>query len=143
MNNIFSLECGGLITEDEYGNFGTIRAPGTERGGNYTDKTDCLWTLKAPEGRVIKITITKLDLQYDLECNYDVLIVSGGPTLHTVLHRFCNSESLEAFNLPERFKTFTTHDRFMTLSFHSDDKINGKGFELDWEFVVPNSNVCK
>uniref|UniRef100_A0A1I7RXF4 Cubilin n=1 Tax=Bursaphelenchus xylophilus TaxID=6326 RepID=A0A1I7RXF4_BURXY len=160
MNNPFSLvpnidqpvqfnlsivynQCGGDITEELYGNFGTIRAPGTQDGGNYSNNADCLWHLKAPEGLVIKLSVTKMDLEYDVYCNHDVLEVAEGLATSSQLHRYCNSELIPDTALEDRFKRLISRGRYLTLHFHSNHEINGKGFEIDWEFVTPDSNNCK
>ncbi|CAD5223335.1 unnamed protein product [Bursaphelenchus okinawaensis] len=135
--------CGGDVTEDEYGNFGTIRAPGTQNGDNYTNNADCLWHFMAPEGQIVKLTVTKMDIEYDVYCNKDSVVVGEGRDVTNALHRYCNTEGIEEYELDDRFKQILSKDRYLTIQFHSDEEITGKGFEIEWEFVLPDSNTCK
>uniref|UniRef100_A0A914RGT7 CUB domain-containing protein n=1 Tax=Parascaris equorum TaxID=6256 RepID=A0A914RGT7_PAREQ len=38
----------------------------------------CVWSLKAPEGQIVKIKVTDMDLEYNVECKHDFLKLFEG-----------------------------------------------------------------
>uniref|UniRef100_A0A7E4UNF5 Cubilin n=1 Tax=Panagrellus redivivus TaxID=6233 RepID=A0A7E4UNF5_PANRE len=130
--------CGGTIDPDE-AQSGVITSPNFDSGNVYDKNMNCLWYLKAPEGQIIETEIDFMDIEYQVECKNDVLIVAEGQGLHSVIHRYCNS--VEA-PLPERFRKIRSHSRELTLLWHSDSNVQRKGFNLTYSFVSNNENGC-
>ncbi|KAI6211378.1 putative cubilin [Aphelenchoides besseyi] len=134
--------CGGHINSEFSGNSGRIQSPGTYRG-NYTSNADCLWILEAPEGQVVSLNITRLDLEFVVDCNNDFLEISEGQDRHAVIVRLCHEEEPRSdFQLQDRFRTYKSHGRYMTLYFHSNAEIERRGFELKWEFTHFDNGTC-
>ncbi|PAV61815.1 hypothetical protein WR25_26348 [Diploscapter pachys] len=147
--------CGGII-ENEGG--GTIASP-SFGSGVYLKNSRCLWQLMAPEGKVVKvkvekrakmlgkyermkreksITIVSMDIEYEIHCNLDSLVVNDG--LHrNVIHRYCNREQSDEaatnFVLKERFRQIKTVSRYMTLMWLTDGQNEYKGWKIDYEFI--------
>ncbi len=56
--NVTIAECGGILTQER----GVIASPNYGANENYPDNLDCIWTLKAREGSVIKVLLFELIL---------------------------------------------------------------------------------
>ena len=133
--------CGGLITEQtQEAQAGTITSPNWSRG-NYTNSAECLWTLQAPEGKIVTLNFTFMDIEHSINgCNSDFLEVSEGQDRHSVFHRYCNDNG--DHKMEDRYRTIRTVGRHLTLYFHSDSSVSGRGFSADWEFVGEVENQC-
>ncbi|KAL3108031.1 hypothetical protein niasHT_018193 [Heterodera trifolii] len=132
-------ECGGLIDATDRGMSGEVSSPNFGVS-NYSDNSECLWLLQAPEGRVVSIEITSMDLESNLECNHDVLEVSSGESRSAVIHRYCVQEDEK---LADRFRRIRSFGRSLTLYFSTDSSVTRKGFSLQFAFVSPElSSEC-
>ena len=50
-------------------------SPDTDADGNYDHGVDCLWTIVAPEGRLIEVDVTQMDIFPTRVCFSDFLAV--------------------------------------------------------------------
>ncbi|CAG9535646.1 unnamed protein product [Cercopithifilaria johnstoni] len=126
------LPCGGLIQGPESG---ILISPGFYRKGNstYEPDTQCVWSLKAPEGQIVKIKITDMDLEYNVECKHDFLkLFEGGGTDASLIHIYCNNPQDEP--IQDRFKEVKSRGRYLTLYFFTDKSIERRGFRLEYSF---------
>uniref|UniRef100_A0A914H2F9 Cubilin n=1 Tax=Globodera rostochiensis TaxID=31243 RepID=A0A914H2F9_GLORO len=130
-------ECGGVIDSDR-GMSGELSSPNFGVT-NYSNNMECLWSLRAPEGRVVSIEITFMDLESSLECNHDVLEVSSGEDLSAVIHRYCVQEEDK---LADRFRHIRTVGHSLTLYFSTDSSVTRKGFSLQYAFVSTGQSDC-
>ncbi|KAI6170817.1 putative cubilin [Aphelenchoides bicaudatus] len=135
--------CGGYITEDENGNAGTITSPGFNRG-NYSNSVDCMWTFQAPEGKVVQLNFTYMDIEYSHECNKkDFLEVTAGEDRHSVISSYCyTKDGPEDQRLPDRYRVVKTFGRYLTMYFHSDESETRRGFSVNWEFTHFDNGTC-
>jgi len=80
---------------------------------------------------VIKVTVTKLVIEYYADCEYDSLNFYDGPSASsTLLAKFCGV-------LPEPAdRTVTSTSSSMFVVFESDDYVNEGEFEFIWEKVM-------
>lgn len=154
-SSFFFAECGGLITEDTWGESGVLEPPKSKRTGNYSDNADCLWTFRADEGKVVRVsgirqmpsitlcvqlTVESMDLEFDISCDKDVLIVAAEPDLHSVLHRYCNNDQMDIAKMPDRFRSMTSSGRFLAAAFKSNEAVSGRGFQLRFEFLPEDAD---
>ena len=80
---------------------------------------------------MIKVTLTKLNIELKKKCAYDSLKVFDGPSASSkLLATLCGR--LEAVNL----KVYTSTGSSMFVVFQSDQYVNEGGFELSWEKVM-------
>ncbi|KAM3716945.1 Cubilin [Dirofilaria immitis] len=126
------LSCGGLIQGPEPG---ILTSPGFYETENstYEPNTQCVWSLKAPEGQIVKIGITDMDLEYNVECKHDFLkLFEGSGTDASLVHTYCNNPQDEP--IQDRFKEVKSRGRYLTLYFNTDKSIERKGFRLEYSF---------
>ncbi|KHJ86727.1 CUB domain protein [Oesophagostomum dentatum] len=91
------------------------------------------------------MTVTDMDIEYNLSCESDVLIVGEGPE-NDVIHRYCNRErrfgnESEVELLKERFKVIKSRSRYLTLTWKTDDTEEHRGWRIDYEFI-PEGAEC-
>ncbi|KAK7065275.1 hypothetical protein SK128_012047 [Halocaridina rubra] len=91
----------------------------------YPVNTDCEWYIKTAPGTKIQITIQDFDLESADECIYDVLKIYGGedstsPLLTSQCHKLRSPSVV------------TTQGNNAFLSFHSDQTVRGKGFNISY-----------
>ena len=117
------IGCGGTV---ELVKSGLISSPNYPN--NYNDNVKCSWTLKAPEGKRIEVTVTDFDLEEaddNSDC-YDWLEIDNDKTV------YCGKDEI-----PE----FTTCTNMHTVVFKSDDSHNRKGFQAKLEVVEPSKII--
>uniref|UniRef100_A0A158PT14 Cubilin n=1 Tax=Brugia timori TaxID=42155 RepID=A0A158PT14_9BILA len=126
------LPCGGLIQGPESG---ILTSPGFygKENSTYEPDTQCVWSLKAPEGQIVKIKITDMDLEYNVECKHDFLkLFEGGGTDASLVHVYCNNPQDEP--IQDRFREVKSRGRYLTLYFFTDMSIERRGFRLEYSF---------
>ncbi|EJW71881.1 hypothetical protein WUBG_17210, partial [Wuchereria bancrofti] len=124
--------CGGLIQGPESG---ILTSPGFygKENSTYEPDTQCVWSLKAPEGQIVKIKITDMDLEYNVECKHDFLkLFEGGGTDASLVHVYCNNPQDEP--IQDRFREVKSRGRYLTLYFLTDMSIERRGFRLEYSF---------
>ncbi|XP_054719322.1 cubilin-like [Uloborus diversus] len=108
--------CGGDIRDKPEA---VILSPNYPHG--YPFDVECIWHIWYPPGFRVELTIHELDMEAGNECLYDYFRVYGGedanaPRLLNVCRRIVQPQ------------TVTSHGNQMTLEFHSDHSMAGKGF---------------
>lgn len=119
-----STGCGGLLTSPE----GAIISPNYPE--SYEGLTECTWQITISQGSYIQIYIFDLDLEVHYTCSLDYL------------------EFFENVDIGKRSlgKYCATHPTFvassgnkMTVLFHSDVSMEGRGFHLQYTSVCNNT----
>jgi len=98
---------------------GTLTSPGFP--GNYDNDLDLSWTLTAPEGMVVAISIGDFALESHSNCNYDYLELDGA--------RLCGDQGAGY--------EFVSSGNVATVVFHTDYSIVATGFSLTYAAVAP------
>lgn len=124
-NCISLLGCGGTFT-DNSGRVSSGKYP-----ENYPNNQDCTTIIKADTGKVIQLTIEKMDIEYGgTACDYDYLQINNGqyPT-DPLMGKFCGKKS---------DLQLTSSGNAVRILFKSDDSGNAKGFTLTWKIIGGN-----
>ncbi|KAH7711770.1 Calcium binding EGF domain containing protein [Aphelenchoides avenae] len=133
-------ECGGIITEDS--EVTQITSPHFENG-NYPNDTECLWVLQAPAGKVVSLTFVHMDIEYNVNCESDMLEISEGHDRLAVLHRYCyETDGDPLMAMPERFRSIRSQSSTITLYFKTDSSVTRKGFKAILEFAAYDETSC-
>ncbi|CAG9855166.1 unnamed protein product [Phyllotreta striolata] len=114
--------CGGVFKSDN----GSFKYPNGEFEA-YNHRSSCVWSISLNDTkRVIKVNITKFDIEDSASCRKDWLeIHDGRNTAAPSLGRFCgNKKPLNG--------TFTSAQNNLYFWFRSDSRISGGGFEITW-----------
>jgi len=112
-----SPDCGGRI---RLGNQATIRSPGYP--SNYDSNLDCIWTITAPEGSMMKLEFLNFDLEPDSSCTYDYVSVHDGGS------EFAERLGSKACGTSSGGPHISTSNT-MTVKFHTDGSDTRQGFE--------------
>lgn len=100
---------------------------------NYPDQKDISITIAPTNGSRVLITNHFFDFEEgdDGTCNYDKLYFYDGPnTSSPLLGAFCNTTGIP--------KNLVSTGNAITIRQFSDQALNLKGFELDWQCTVPD-----
>ncbi|XP_041445824.1 high choriolytic enzyme 1 isoform X2 [Xenopus laevis] len=111
-----SVKCGGSFFEPS-GNFSTPNFP-----AKYPNSTDCVWTILAPTGYKIVLSIAQFDLEASRGCSDDYLVLRDSGRLQ----KKCGVIPL---------LNYTSHGRSLTLYFHSDVSVQAGGFRASYYFT--------
>jgi len=95
---------------------GTIKTPNYP--AVYPSNQDKTWTLEVEEGKKVMLTFESFDLEPNDSCGYDFVQISQ--------QKYCGSTK------PGPISSTTNK---MTVTFHSDDSVNHKGFSALWKAV--------
>ncbi|XP_048244242.1 deleted in malignant brain tumors 1 protein-like isoform X2 [Haliotis rufescens] len=118
-HNVFSCERSRLNASTSMP--GYLTSPGYPN--NYKNNVACIWTIAAAVGYKIKVEILYLSVQYSTLCTHDYLLFSDG-------------SSSDAPPLAKYCDTTITHvassSNYMTITFHSDSSVTGRGFSLKY-----------
>uniref|UniRef100_UPI00358E5EEF deleted in malignant brain tumors 1 protein-like n=1 Tax=Myxine glutinosa TaxID=7769 RepID=UPI00358E5EEF len=83
---------------------------------------DCVWDVRAPDGRVVVLTVVDLAMRYNnYNCPYDWLGVAYTNTTQREI-TMCHSENIG--------KIITSSSNFMRIFFHSYWYYTGRGFNI-------------
>ncbi|MEC9208825.1 MAG: PKD domain-containing protein [Bacteroidota bacterium] len=103
---------------------------------NYYDENDCWITIAPPGSNQITLTFNSFDVEApssSLYCNWDYLeIFDGADTTAPSLGQFCNT-------LTGSPGIIVSTGGAITVLLHSDQAVNGTGFEADWSCVFPSA----
>ncbi|XP_033097890.1 uncharacterized protein LOC117101883 [Anneissia japonica] len=102
---------------------GIIQSPNFP--GSYGNWEDCIWYIKAPEGRTITLTFLEFDLEDSPFCYRDYLGIRTKNMYQDESSRFCGNQ------IPP---TITTSKNEMMIFFISDYMINSRGFKAKYAF---------
>ena len=105
--------------------------------GNYYDENDCWVTIAPPGSNQITLTFNSFDIEAPSNgysyCNWDYLeIFDGADTTAPSLGQFCNT-------LTGSPGVISSSGGAITVLLHSDQAVNGTGFEADWSCVFPSA----
>ena len=108
---------------------GVIQSPNYPN--SYPNNIDCVWKITVPSGRKIKLTFSRLDLQYKSLCTADYLeLRDGSSSFSSRIGRYCGT------SLPS---AQYSSGRYMWVKFHSDRSVTRRGFSVKFQAVT----VCK
>lgn len=80
---------------------------------------------------VFKLNLTYSNIEYQLNCAYDRLIVRNGPFLNSpAVRTYCNNTDQTSAN-----NTVTSDSRKMLIQFQTDHSRTGGGFRLEYKQV--------
>ncbi|GMT10499.1 hypothetical protein PFISCL1PPCAC_1796, partial [Pristionchus fissidentatus] len=133
-------KCGGLITNID-GDSGVITSPGFGGDKNYAPNKECQWIIRAPEGHVVQLRNTFMEIEHTYICHKDQLVLMEGEAA-TVVHRFCHNTQKNDTTLEEKYKKMTSNSRIFVLVWKTDAAIEMKGWQFEYEFLRPNETGC-
>ena len=122
--------CGGNITTET-----EISSPmNTDR---YHHNTNCIWTITAPNNRVVGIKFNRLDLEGSSRCYYDHVSTFEGATTNRSqeIGRYCGNQT----DQPPMMKST---GNVMTVQFKTDSSVTGTGFHAIIKFVYGPQQGC-
>uniref|UniRef100_F6YMH7 Metalloendopeptidase n=2 Tax=Xenopus tropicalis TaxID=8364 RepID=F6YMH7_XENTR len=119
-----TVSCGGTYTSQS----NSFSSPGYPVA--YPPLTTCIWSIYAPVGFKIVLTINKIDVEYGLLCMYDSLtIYDGYNTTAPILRCACGNTAV-----PNQI----SRGRSMLLVFSSDISVQKKGFQASYTLISAN-----
>ncbi|CAD5235145.1 unnamed protein product [Bursaphelenchus xylophilus] len=92
----------------------------------YCDSMNCTHVITAPEGKLVEVNVTLLDLEY----SSDTLSLFDGDSMNS--SKIDQLTGLEYFNTP-----FRSSSASMTLYFKSDRSLASNGYVLQYRFIQP------
>ncbi|XP_005103818.1 plasma kallikrein [Aplysia californica] len=132
---------------------GFITSPNFDSDETYRSSLDCEWTLQGEPGTVFYFHFLTFDLEQSSSCDFDYLnifdVIPSNNTVNasttslvnitasyssenmTSLHQI---ETLCGFSLPYDIVTGSNH---VVFRFHSDDQVEGSGFNISYETKPP------
>ncbi|GFT16866.1 cubilin [Nephila pilipes] len=115
--------CGGLI----HMNKGNITSP--NRPSRYDNNVECRWIIEYIPGFLVKLEFTgRFDIEMDSVCAKDYLLVEEYNEDETW------SETLRKCG-PSNPEPYLSKNRKIRITFHSNDNINGEGFNIAFSAV--------
>ncbi|XP_044133425.1 ovochymase-1 [Bufo gargarizans] len=88
----------------------------------YLTELDCWWIISSVSGNALELNIVDLALEDSPNCKWDYFKIYDGAANETkLLGTFCGSKSNHIFS---------TSSSFLTLHFHTDVSVNGRGFHI-------------
>ncbi|KAM4028087.1 cubilin isoform 1-T1 [Anomaloglossus baeobatrachus] len=111
--------CGGTLSGDH----GSFTSP--EYPGSYGNNTDCEWTIAAPLGRTVAISLAAFSIDDPGDCQNNYLRVYDGPApSYPLLRTLCGPDgNIASFNA-------TSHQVF--IKFHADYAVIPSYFRIIW-----------
>ncbi|XP_072507728.1 cubilin [Notamacropus eugenii] len=117
--------CGGELS----GPSGSFTSP--EYPNNYLPNKECIWYIHTAPGSSIQLTIEDFDVEYHVNCRFDVLEVYGGPDFHSPrVAQLCSSRSRQ------NPLQVSSAGNSMAIRFKTDNSINGRGFNASWQEIA-------
>uniref|UniRef100_A0A1B0D3H0 Uncharacterized protein n=1 Tax=Phlebotomus papatasi TaxID=29031 RepID=A0A1B0D3H0_PHLPP len=113
--------CGGVFTNPT----GTISSPNYP--ALYPHHVHCYWTIKAPYGNSIELTISDFQVESADQCMYDGLMISNSPNNTNLITTICHVQTKPT--------TYTSNGATMFLFFYTDVSLAGKGFNSTYKFI--------
>ena len=114
--------CANVIMEEPTGNISTIGFPIS----SYPANSNCSWTINLPEQyKSVELKVDGMSIEESVNCSKDRLIIMNGKDVKSLsMGNYCGKES------PPIMQSST---RAVTVNFVSDNKINKKGFNLQYK----------
>ncbi|RXN29839.1 deleted in malignant brain tumors 1 -like protein [Labeo rohita] len=116
--------CSGYMTEW----MGEMFSAQYLQNGNYTDNSNCTWTIHSTGNQTVLLTF--FDVGLEPCCNY-IRVYDGPSTLSPLL-----GEIREYGN-----QSFKSSNNYMTVRFYSEYNVISRGFHANWVFVASQSPV--
>nr|XP_032813055.1 tumor necrosis factor-inducible gene 6 protein-like isoform X2 [Petromyzon marinus] len=99
----------------------------------YAALRSCVWTIRVPVSKRVRLSFLDFDLERDKGCLADFLeVYDSYEDVSGLIDRFCGDD------LPPVIVSTTN---MMTLKFHSDASVGGRGFLAYYEAVDPPTTV--
>ncbi|XP_041486764.1 cubilin isoform X1 [Microtus oregoni] len=118
--------CGGYLTQDK----GTFVSPDLDSDGKYDRELNCIWSIIAPENKLIELTFSNFSLETgtaDGRCYYDYVQIADGRSMAAdLVGRLCGDQ------IPA---PFISSSNFLTVHFVSDIAQDREGFNATYTFV--------
>ena len=129
-NSLFYfLECGGSFSDLT----GVITSPGYP--SLYPSNQNCIWILSIPNGNQIRLNFEYFDLEVNVNCDYDYLLVRDGAEAHSpIIGRFCGPSTYISED------TLYSSGKDLRIEFHSDISSSKGGFRFSWKGSVQSTN---
>lgn len=102
---------------------GLVSSPGWPF--QYPSKLNCSWNIRARPGDTITVSFLDFSLQSSQRCSSDYLLIDG--------LKLCGSS---------RPAPYTSTSNQVSIHFHSDGVVSGKGFRLEYSSGRPSSASC-
>lgn len=100
----------------------------------YTSNVQCIWLISIASGHQIRITFDSFDLEEDINCALDYLILRDGTNVDSpIIGRFCGSSAF----IPQQY--YYSSGKYLWIEFRSDDAVSKGGFHLSWDTIVPET----
>ncbi|XP_061714224.1 cubilin-like [Cydia pomonella] len=119
------LHCGGNYIKTH----GYIYSPGWPNP--YERNRDCTWTITVPVGQQIILNISQFDLELPSRGSCDsgdfLEIKNGASANSPPAGKFCGSF---------QSKTFKSLGNTISVHFHSDAYLQGRGFKIEWDGTI-------
>ena len=114
--------CGNVIIHEPTGNISSSGFPIS----SYPPNSNCSWTINLPEQyKSVELKVNEMSIEESVNCTKDRLIIINGKDEKSLsMGSYCGKE------LPPIMQSST---RAVTVYFISDDKINNKGFSLQYK----------
>ena len=120
-HNVLFTACGGNYSQVS----GVVQSPNYPK--NYPTDAFCQWTIKVSEGYKIRLEFIDLDVERDISCRYDYILVLDGPlSKPTELGKFCGNSTNTVGGYVDSMSNI------MTVMFKSDMNKVRRGFEAYW-----------
>ncbi|XP_063636066.1 cubilin-like [Cydia splendana] len=117
--------CGGYYIKTH----GYIYSPGWPN--QYERNRDCTWTITVPVGQQIMLNISQFDLERPLRGSCDngdfLEITNGGSANSPLAGKFCGNFQT---------KIIKSLSNTISLHFHSDIYLQGRGFKIEWDGTI-------
>ncbi|KAM6937647.1 neuropilin and tolloid-like protein 2 [Xenentodon cancila] len=116
--------CGTLVRRPDGGSFSSPNYPNM-----YPPNKECLYVLEALPRQRIELLFNKFfHIESSFECRFDHIEVRDGPfSFSPLISRYCGSSSPGLV---------LSSGRFMWIRFYSDDELEGRGFQVEYEFTA-------
>ncbi|XP_046577738.1 cubilin-like isoform X2 [Haliotis rubra] len=89
----------------------------------YPNNLDCIWTITAPLGNIIRVEVVNIQMETSTGCVSDYLLFSDGASADGVqLQRLCTASSRYIFSFGIS----------MTITFHTDNAVVSTGFNVKY-----------
>ena len=125
----FPLECGGSFSDLT----GVITSPGYP--SLYPSNQNCVWILSMPNGNQIRLNFEYFDLEVNVNCDYDYLLVRDGAEANSpIIGRFCGPSTYISED------TLYSSGKDLRIEFHSDISSSKGGFRFSWKGSVQSTN---
>ncbi|XP_046337889.2 neuropilin and tolloid-like protein 2 [Haliotis rufescens] len=115
-----------------YGNYQKMEFYSPGYPNKYTNDTDCVLYLEAPQNFKIQLDFRDVfKIEKSEKCKYDYLEVRDGPFAYSpLIQRFCGDD------FPP---LVTSTSRFLWMRFKSDDLIQDEGFKAIYSYIKDNT----